>query len=1526
MVFIHGLSGHIERTWTSNASNTPVFWPDWLAEDVPGIGLWLVGYPAAKTNWGGYGIPIPVRADNVLARLLAEHALTKGYIVFIAHSLGGLIVEQILRNADRNADSDRKAEDFLSRVRRVAFLGTPHRGAFLASVSKALWPFVRPSEATRDLVLGSSQLRELNFWYRKYSQDNGIENLVLAEGRPASVLGITLPKVIGTLVSLESADAGLTELPITVDENHTEISKPANRDAEVYVHVRNFVSSPFDVAPQAPRVVEALEKNTTELQRLTERSQEHSETIAEFGRMINENVVIRKVDPTITDAEAARRLERLRKCRLFSEFDTIKETRSLIANLEGGDLALASDTEKATALAWCARFISGDAPDEAESILDRIASPNNELSGIARGLVTASRGDLDRALNDLCAIGTPIAYGAAYISILRAKGFEDAAKWLHKAGLALADLDSDAKFFYLRKSLEEGGWDIAYQAAKGLVDADLNRSPGLILLAADAFLMQAVPDELRMFLMQYLPFNAAQFPLRSEPSALEHRRTAMRLYERLHSVADYLGLPSVAGHADDKALWLRLMDPETTAEACRELYESVKDPSTFLRRLELALQFNVDIDLERAEREVDRQTALSGGMSHDAAVARFALAFTRENHASAATYVSKHREQLLQHLDWKGIYLFEIEMLSTSGQTAKAEERLKEATERGLSEQEIARLRRELVATSGGDPIAERLATYEASKSILDLRILVSAYGNANDWQKACEYGKTLLDLTGDLADARRYVISLYNIERHDEALNVMEMYPALLTQDDALRFLRVQTLYERGRLNDALAAIKELRQTNDSPEARQLQINLAVFSGDWESLQGFVEAEWNARADRTALELLRVGQIAQHIGAGRGKELVQEAAQRSPHDPSVLVNCYHAASTAGWENSYEVHQWIELAAQRSGTDGPVKMMPIEDLLEQNPDWERRESNAWELLAKGEIPIFTAGRLLNRSLLSLYLLPALSNLDEPDVRRRPTIYAFSGARGKHKVNPRIVAMDATALITAEFLGLLSTCIATFDNIVIPHSTLGWLLEEKARILFHQPSRVVAARELRQMISEGNLQAFEGNINAPEKLINKVGGTLAELIAEAFSTEHPDTRQRLVVRGGPVYEANTLMREEANLSEYESYLCSSFNVVKKLAQKGLLTKQEEANACAALNVREKPWPSEPQITDDAVLYLDDIAVSHLQFLGLLPKLHRAGVTAFVSRSEIEEADALIAYDMRGSDVVSVVEKLRQHLREGLASGKVQLGKAIRTDDEDRPEAMMAHPTMAMLKLIGEADAGVIDDRCINQHASISSDTISRPLLTTVDLLDLLKDRGGITAEQRQEAFTTLRLANFALMPVAVEELTALIANSSVSDGILEETAELRAVRESIQRVRMRDMLQLPKELAWLISVTQTCLLTLKEQWKDGLDEATVIARSDWLLALSDFRGWAHCLNENTQQLMERYRNWVAMLVMLPVIQPQPVKEIYWRWFESRILQPIEEEDSDSYKFLVEQAKELVARSVEMCEQSLEHTDE
>jgi len=264
-----------------------------LSEDLAGLGIWLVGYPAPKTNWGGIALALPDRADNILARLLVEPRLAKGNIIFVVHSLGGLVVEQLLRSADRDATSDSRAEEFLSRVRRIAFLGTPHRGAILANVAVALrLLLLRPSAATRDLLLGSPQLRELNRWYRKKSQTSGIEHLVLAEGRPEKLFGINLHEVLGKIVWSDSADPGLPELSVTVDESHTNICKPASKDAEVYVLVKEFIVRPF-AAPRMEPMAQAVESNTRQLKQLTTQSQEQTMAIEAFKRTVEDSIYLR---------------------------------------------------------------------------------------------------------------------------------------------------------------------------------------------------------------------------------------------------------------------------------------------------------------------------------------------------------------------------------------------------------------------------------------------------------------------------------------------------------------------------------------------------------------------------------------------------------------------------------------------------------------------------------------------------------------------------------------------------------------------------------------------------------------------------------------------------------------------------------------------------------------------------------------------------------------------------------------------------------------------------------------------------------------------------------------------------------------------------------------------------------------------------------------------------------------------------------------------------------------------------------
>ena len=114
VVFVHGLGGHAYDTWRRAPDNN-TFWPLWLAKDVEGISVYTMAYEAPPTNWLGTSMPLQDRAVNVLELLLSEPGLKSGPITFICHSLGGLIVKQIVLNLQQQKERRPEAADLLQR-------------------------------------------------------------------------------------------------------------------------------------------------------------------------------------------------------------------------------------------------------------------------------------------------------------------------------------------------------------------------------------------------------------------------------------------------------------------------------------------------------------------------------------------------------------------------------------------------------------------------------------------------------------------------------------------------------------------------------------------------------------------------------------------------------------------------------------------------------------------------------------------------------------------------------------------------------------------------------------------------------------------------------------------------------------------------------------------------------------------------------------------------------------------------------------------------------------------------------------------------------------------------------------------------------------------------------------------------------------------------------------------------------------------------------------------------------------------
>ncbi|EFR01669.1 hypothetical protein MGYG_04672 [Nannizzia gypsea CBS 118893] len=197
IVFVHGIQGHPGRTWTAQRpkdpsfrgrrwkqsilkrfsvkgsqrqstpedsprerSKTDVFWPlDLLPADCADCRILTFGYNSivskffAKTSYMrlytvGTSSNQITEVEKQLANRLFLASLQRGrYIVFVAHSFGGLLVKQVasyiiplIITVLHLVPEFKDAEilDIRASTKAIIFLGTPHRGSNLAKFGEAL--------------------------------------------------------------------------------------------------------------------------------------------------------------------------------------------------------------------------------------------------------------------------------------------------------------------------------------------------------------------------------------------------------------------------------------------------------------------------------------------------------------------------------------------------------------------------------------------------------------------------------------------------------------------------------------------------------------------------------------------------------------------------------------------------------------------------------------------------------------------------------------------------------------------------------------------------------------------------------------------------------------------------------------------------------------------------------------------------------------------------------------------------------------------------------------------------------------------------------------------------------------------------------------------------------------------------------------------------------------------------------------------------------------------------------------------
>ncbi|WP_444980409.1 HTH domain-containing protein, partial [Methylobacterium trifolii] len=1210
----------------------------------------------------------------------------------------------------------------------------------------------------------------------------------------------------------------------------------------------------------------------------------------------------------ITDV-AGRRLSELRQVRFAAGFDSTAACNLLLTAVETGELAAASSAVSQSIFAWCARILASIDHEKARYALFKAqAFGSSAETTIADAFVEAfaQSGDRAKALATLEPLNTRESLAATLIIAVHNLSPEEGLRWLERTGLSLDRLHPDGKFRALGIYLATSDFNSALKIVDALGDTDFEATPALLLLSGQAHLEQTVHPHLRDALQAPLPPNLADFPLAEDTEAMAHRTKAISYYNRAATAFELLGARQAASIAADRALWLKLRDPSLAVKALEELQGSMADEKVRLRRVPLAFAFSLILNLQAVEEDIERATALTGEKSLHAAVARFEVALRRKA-PDVAGYIDRHREQLLEYYHPDFLTSIEIESLAKAGRAEDARVKLAILESKDIPPNALVTLRSLIEGAAGADVAAFRETAYRANPTIPALLNLVAELEHSRDFTKLAEFAGILFGEVKDVTSAETYISALQEIQADEKIAAMGEAYPEIVEASTRVSTSLAWAYYRLGRLGDSKSCLEKLRVGRDVQTDRHLAMNIAIASGDWSSLNTFVETEWQNREKRDATELLRAGVLAQRIGATpRSQELVREAARKADGDAKILSASYSTAASAGWENEEKIHGWLQGAISASGEDGPVQRMDIRELLSLQPDWDDQMNRTWDLVVRGEAPLFAAAKVARRTLLDVFLRPALRNLGQADPRRRSPIFAFNGTKPIRSDVGKRVAIDLTSLLTLSLTGKLRQFLAWADSVTIAQTTLSWLFEERDKLAFHQPSQVRRAREVKQLIDADRVHRFEGAV-PPQELELRVGSDIAQYLVAAETLDEQDKSPKIVVRPAPLPKPGSLLEQTADISGYETFFAGVGDVLAALKRGGHLSDVESANANAYLRLHEQAWPHSPVVQSGATLYLDDVALSFFQHLGMLSRLPMAGFKVFVTSSEVERANELVSYDASADDARTLVESLQVALRDEIASGKVKLGRLLLSgDDEDNFDL---HPSRQLLAGRPEIDALIVDDRFVNSFGTHEG----YPLVTSIDLFATMAESGDITLSELTEAISVIRQAGLLFVPLRSGELEALLTAAPVTDFVVQETAELRAVRESIVRARMTDALQLPNEGLWLDTLTREATIALRSQWQESVPDETAQAKSRWLLELFDARGWAHRSAAVGLAVTERYRAQLLMLSILPM-PDEETRARYWNWLGGAVLEGFKEEQPESYAELLTSIREIVEQQI------------
>lgn len=279
IIFMHGLQVRPEdlkcayyKTWRTR-DGTEV-WPEtWLKEDYSNARILSLAYDSSAQKMREAGNMGPFLLSETLLEQMVLPGVDIGQngcpVIFVCHSLGGLIVKEIVLRCHARKEC-KEYQNLLLNLKAFFFYATPHQGSDLAhgTLTKLVqsFPFVHTSTLVEYLKPNASARAQTHSEFLSILHDTNkdCKFFVVAEGQKSHIVGCLVSEWIVRETSARFP--GFGGFVMLKDADHKTVCKPKDRNDTGYLKLTSCIDQVIKEYKSSITVLLSVNPISTEVQ------------------------------------------------------------------------------------------------------------------------------------------------------------------------------------------------------------------------------------------------------------------------------------------------------------------------------------------------------------------------------------------------------------------------------------------------------------------------------------------------------------------------------------------------------------------------------------------------------------------------------------------------------------------------------------------------------------------------------------------------------------------------------------------------------------------------------------------------------------------------------------------------------------------------------------------------------------------------------------------------------------------------------------------------------------------------------------------------------------------------------------------------------------------------------------------------------------------------------------------------------------------------------------------------------------